>query len=191
MRQLRETGWISNRARMVAAQFLAKNLRVDWRLGEAVFKAWLLDGDTASNVGNWQWAAGLGIDNAPYFRVMNPVTQAAKHDPDGDWLRRWAPESGGDPGPVDPIADPGASRNAYLEAANAVPAADAVEPGPAPRRPSLALATPAQLAVVQGLGPDAATGILDALAGRTQGPLEQTRGIGPEIAARIRSRFVV
>ncbi|MFO7893342.1 MAG: deoxyribodipyrimidine photo-lyase [Longimicrobiales bacterium] len=122
MRQLRKTGWISNRARMVAAQFLAKNLRADWRRGEAVFKGWLIDGDTASNVGNWQWAAGLGVDNAPYFRVMNPVSQAGKHDPDGRWLRRWVPGSDGDPAPRDAIVDLQASRRAYLEAARAVPA---------------------------------------------------------------------
>ncbi len=125
MRQLKETGWISNRARMVVAQYLTKNLRVDWRKGEAVFKGWLLDGDTASNVGNWQWAAGLGIDNAPYFRVMNPVSQAEKHDPDGEWLRRWAPESDGDPTPRAPAPDrdppdPKASRKAYLAAVKAL-----------------------------------------------------------------------
>lgn len=120
MRQLKETGWISNRARMVAAQFLTKNLRVDWRRGEAVFRGWLIDGDTASNVGNWQWAAGLGVDNAPYFRVMNPVSQAEQHDPDGRWLRRWVPESDGHPAPRDAIVDMRASRAAYLEAAEAL-----------------------------------------------------------------------
>src|SRR5690606_27379701 len=63
MRELHATGWISNRGRMLAAQFLTKQLRIDWRRGERVFRDWLLDADTASNVGNWQWAAGLGIDN--------------------------------------------------------------------------------------------------------------------------------
>jgi deoxyribodipyrimidine photo-lyase len=121
MRELRATGWISNRARMLAAQFLAKQLRIDWRRGERVFYEWLLDGDRASNVGNWQWAAGLGIDNVPYFRVFNPVTQAAQHDPDGDWLRRWVPESGGDPRPrPDAIVDLADARRAYLAAAEEI-----------------------------------------------------------------------
>jgi deoxyribodipyrimidine photo-lyase len=115
MRQLRLTGWISGRARMVAAQFLAKHLRIDWRRGEAVFRHWLLDGDAASNVGNWQWAAGLGVDNAPWFRVFNPVTQGRQHDPDGTWLRRWAPESVGDPRPLPgAIVDPATARREYL-----------------------------------------------------------------------------
>ena len=100
MRELRATGWIANRARMVAAQFLAKQLRVHWRHGENVFKDWLLDGDTASNVGNWQWAAGVGVDNAPYFRIFDPVAQARRYDPEGAWLRRWVPECGGDPRPM-------------------------------------------------------------------------------------------
>ena len=117
MRQLRATGWISNRARMLAAQFLCKHLRIDWRRGERVFYDWLLDGDRASNTGNWQWAAGLGIDNVPYFRVFNPVTQAEQHDPDGSWLQRWVPECGGDPRPrPDAIVDPARARREYLAA---------------------------------------------------------------------------
>ena len=187
MRQLRETGWISNRARMVAAQFLAKNLRVDWREGEAVFKDWLLDGDTASNVGNWQWAAGLGIDNAPYFRVMNPVSQAEKHDPDGEWLRRWAPSSEGDPSPRDPIAEPKPSRKSYIEAAGAVGDHDG-EPPPT-RRPRLALATEARLRAVDGVGPGTARAVLDALARAPGTPLEDIDGVGPEIADALRRRF--
>ncbi len=190
MRQLRETGWISNRARMVAAQFLAKNLRVDWRRGEAVFKDWLLDGDTASNVGNWQWASGLGVDNAPYFRVMNPVTQGKKHDPDGRWLRRWGPESDSDPRPRDPIADPGASRKAYLDAVEA--ATDPGEEPPAPREPRLELATDAQLMTVDGVGPETAGAVLDALAhGPLDGPdsLSHVSGVGPRTAAALSARF--
>jgi deoxyribodipyrimidine photo-lyase len=121
MRELRQTGWISNRARMVAAQFLCKHLRVDWRRGQRVFKDWLLDGDTASNVGNWQWCAGLGIDNAPYFRVFNPVTQGREHDPGGAWLRRWVPESDGDPAPLGhAIVDLAEARREYLAAAESV-----------------------------------------------------------------------
>jgi deoxyribodipyrimidine photo-lyase len=115
MRELRATGWIGNRARMVAAQFLTRLLRVDWRLGERVFRDWLLDGDVASNIGNWQWAAGLGIDNAPYFRVFNPVAQGRQHDPDGSWLRRWVPECDGDPHPLpNAIVDPAEARRDYL-----------------------------------------------------------------------------
>jgi deoxyribodipyrimidine photo-lyase len=188
MRQLRETGWISNRARMIAAQFLSKNLRVDWRRGEQVFKDWLLDGDTANNVGNWQWAAGLGVDNAPYFRVMNPVTQAKKHDPEGKWLRRWAPDSDGDPAPRDAIADPKASRAAYIGAAEAVPAADDADPPPEPRRPRLALATDDQLMAVEGIGPRTAAEMLDTRPAKAR-DLKDSPGIGPALADAIRSRF--
>ncbi len=76
MRQLRATGWMPNRARMVAASFLAKHLLIDWRAGERWFRASLVDADLASNVVNWQWVAGSGVDAAPYFRIFNPVTQA-------------------------------------------------------------------------------------------------------------------
>jgi len=92
MRQLRAEGWIHNRARMVAASFLVKDLLIDWRLGERHFLRWLVDGDVAQNVGNWQWVAGTGADAAPYFRVFNPVTQGLRFDPDGDYVRRWVPE---------------------------------------------------------------------------------------------------
>lgn len=189
MRQLRDTGWISNRARMVAAQFLAKNLRVDWRRGATIFKDWLLDGDTGSNTGNWQWAAGLGVDNAPYFRVMNPVTQAARHDPRGAWLRRWDPASDGDPAPRDPVADPGESRKAYLDDAERVPSADAADDPPPPRRPHLDLATDRQLASVGGIGPATAAAILEARTAGDAGRLEDVPGVGPQTAAAIRDRY--
>lgn len=189
MRQLRETGWISNRARMVAAQFLAKNLRVDWRRGEAVFKDWLIDGDTASNVGNWQWAAGLGVDNAPYFRVMSPISQGEKHDPDGRWLRRWCPESDGDPSASDPVADPGASRRAYLEAAEAVPELNG--DSPATRRPRLDLATDEQLRTVDGLGPETAILVLDGLARHPGRPLDELPGVGSGTVDALAGRFVL
>ncbi|HSJ06219.1 MAG TPA: deoxyribodipyrimidine photo-lyase [Longimicrobiales bacterium] len=117
MRELRATGWMSGRARMVAAQFLAKHLGVHWKKGEQVFRHLLLDGDAASNIGNWQWAAGLGVDNAPYFRVFNPVAQGRSHDPDGAWLRRWVPESDGDPRPLpNAIVELQAARRDYLAA---------------------------------------------------------------------------
>ena len=92
MRQLLAEGWMHNRVRMITASFLVKDLLIDWRLGERHFRHRLLDADVASNVGNWQWAAGTGADAAPYFRIFNPVTQSRKFDPDGDYIRRWVPE---------------------------------------------------------------------------------------------------
>jgi len=92
MRQLNAIGWMHNRARMIAASFLTKDLLIDWRLGESYFMQRLLDGDPAANNGGWQWTAGVGADAAPYFRVFNPVLQGRKFDPHGDYVRRWAPE---------------------------------------------------------------------------------------------------
>jgi deoxyribodipyrimidine photo-lyase len=92
MRQLADTGWIHNRARMVAASFLVKDLLIDWRQGETVFMQGLLDGDPASNNGGWQWVASTGTDAAPYFRVMNPVRQAKRFDPEGIYVKRYVPE---------------------------------------------------------------------------------------------------
>jgi deoxyribodipyrimidine photo-lyase len=92
MRQLKETGWMHNRARMIVASFLVKDLLIDWRWGEAWFMENLLDGDIAPNNGGWQWTAGTGTDAAPYFRIFNPVLQSAKFDPNGEYIRKWVPE---------------------------------------------------------------------------------------------------
>lgn len=92
MRQLRATGFMPNRARMITASFLAKHLLLDRRLGEAEFMRHLVDGDLASNNGGWQWTASTGTDPQPYFRVFNPILQGRKFDPDGAYVRRWLPE---------------------------------------------------------------------------------------------------
>jgi len=93
MRQLRASGWMHNRARLVVGSFLTKDLQLDWRAGEAWFMRWLLDGDVAQNNGNWQWIASVGVDPAPAFRrLLNPSLQQRRHDPDGAYVRRWVPE---------------------------------------------------------------------------------------------------
>ena len=100
MRQLLETGWMHNRARMIVASFLVKDLLIDWRWGEQWFMNHLIDGDPAANNGGWQWTAGTGTDAAPYFRVFNPVTQGLKFDPNGDYVRHWVPELAAIPAPA-------------------------------------------------------------------------------------------
>ena len=92
MRQLAAIGWLHNRARMIVASFLCKDLLIDWRLGQDHFLQHLVDGDVASNNGGWQWAAGTGTDAQPYFRIFNPTTQGQRFDPDGAYVRRWVPE---------------------------------------------------------------------------------------------------
>ena len=92
MRQLRSSGFVHNRARMIAASFLTKHLLVDYRAGEAEFMRHLVDGDPASNNGGWQWTASTGTDPQPWFRVFNPILQGARFDPDGAYVRRWVPE---------------------------------------------------------------------------------------------------
>lgn len=92
MRQLRETGYMHNRVRMITAMFLTKDLHLHWRLGESHFMRHLLDGEIANNNGGWQWSAGTGADAAPYFRIQNPWTQTATYDPEGIYIKRWIPE---------------------------------------------------------------------------------------------------
>ena len=92
MRELRRTGWMHNRARMIAASFLVKDLLVDWRQGAAWFWDNLVDADLANNTLGWQWTAGCGADAAPFFRIFNPVLQGMKFDPDGAYVKRWVPE---------------------------------------------------------------------------------------------------
>ena len=92
MRELNATGHMHNRVRMIVASFLCKHLLIDWRWGEAYFASKLLDYEQASNVGNWQWAAGSGVDAAPYFRIFNPTEQIKKFDKDLKYIKKWIPE---------------------------------------------------------------------------------------------------
>ena len=92
MRCLNATGFMHNRLRMVTAMFLTKDLLIDWRLGERYFMQQLIDGDFASNNGGWQWSASTGTDAAPYFRIMNPFSQAKTHDSDAIFIKTWLPE---------------------------------------------------------------------------------------------------
>ena len=94
MRQLARQGWMHNRARLVTASFLTKTLYQDWRIGAAHFLSLLVDGDIANNQLNWQWVAGTGTDTRPN-RVLNPLAQARRFDPDGAYVRRWVPELAG------------------------------------------------------------------------------------------------
>lgn len=92
MRELKNTGFIHNRVRMIVAMFLTKDLHLDWRLGEQHFAQHLLDGEIASNNGGWQWSAGTGADAAPYFRIQNPWTQSKRFDAQGEYIKKWIPE---------------------------------------------------------------------------------------------------
>jgi deoxyribodipyrimidine photo-lyase len=122
MRELWHTGWMHNRVRMVVASFLVKHLLISWQDGAAWFWDTLVDADLANNTLGWQWVAGCGADAAPYFRIFNPSIQAEKFDPQGEYLRRWVPESQQLPGPKGigsyppPIVDHNEARGRALEA---------------------------------------------------------------------------
>ena len=92
MRQLWEIGWMHNRVRMIVASFLTKDLLIGWWHGARWFWDTLVDGNLASNTMGWQWSAGSGADAQPFFRIFNPVSQGERHDPNGDYVRRWIPE---------------------------------------------------------------------------------------------------
>jgi len=92
MRELNATGFMHNRVRMLVGSFLCKHLLIDWRWGETYFAEKLLDYDLSANVGNWQWAAGSGVDAAPYFRIFNPTTQIEKFDKQHQYIKKWVPE---------------------------------------------------------------------------------------------------
>ncbi|QYJ02551.1 DNA photolyase family protein [Nocardioides panacisoli] len=132
MRELLATGLMHNRARMVVASFLVKDLKIEWTWGARHFMRHLVDGDLASNQLNWQWVGGSGLDAAPYFRIFNPTKQGEKFDPDGHYVRRWVPEladvegravhtpwtlsTGVPEGYPEPIVDHKAERESALEA---------------------------------------------------------------------------
>jgi deoxyribodipyrimidine photo-lyase len=131
MRELWATGVMHNRVRMIVASFAVKNLLLPWQQGARWFWDTLVDADLASNTLNWQWAAGCGADAAPYFRIFNPVLQAQRYDPGGEYLRRWIPPLAGLPDPEvhkpwlaalpppaypAPMVDLKASRQAALDA---------------------------------------------------------------------------
>ena len=107
MRQLRASGWMHNRLRMIVASFLVKDLHLEWQHGARHFMQWLVDGDLASNQHGWQWTAGSGTDASPFFRVFNPTTQGKKFDPPGAYIRHWVSELS-DPDRVPDPHEPGA-----------------------------------------------------------------------------------
>ena len=92
MRELNETGFMHNRVRMITGSFLCKHLLIDWRWGEAYFAKKLLDYEQSSNIGNWQWVAGCGVDASPYFRIFNPYEQVKKFDKNHIYIKKWVPE---------------------------------------------------------------------------------------------------
>jgi deoxyribodipyrimidine photo-lyase len=116
MRELWHTGWMHNRVRMVVASFLVKHLLISWREGAAWFWDTLVDADLANNTLGWQWVAGCGADAAPYFRIFNPAIQAAKFDPQSEYVRRWVPELAAGAGYPPPVVDHVEARERALAA---------------------------------------------------------------------------
>ncbi len=114
MRELKATGNMHNRVRMVTASFLAKHLLCDWRWGEAWFGSKLLDFELSSNNGNWQWAAGTGCDAAPWFRIFNPAIQKQKFDRNEEYIRSWLPDYG-TPDYPEPVVNHTEARTRALE----------------------------------------------------------------------------
>lgn len=114
MHQLKETGLMHNRVRMIVASFLCKHLLIDWRWGEAWFARHLSDFELSSNVGNWQWSAGSGCDAAPYFRIFNPYTQTEKFDKNKEYINRWCIDNS-QYNKIQPIVDHNMARNKCLE----------------------------------------------------------------------------
>jgi deoxyribodipyrimidine photo-lyase len=127
MRQLRRTGWMHNRVRLVVGSFLTKDLHLDWREGEAWFARLLLDGEPAQNTGNWQWIASVGADPAPAFRRMyNPARHQERYDADGTYVRRWVPELRDVP--LERLAEPWTMTDEEQRAAGCVIGRDYPEP---------------------------------------------------------------
>ncbi len=114
IRELNATGHMHNRVRMIVASFLCKHLLIDWRWGETYFAQKLLDYEQASNVGNWQWAAGCGVDAAPYFRIFNPTEQIKKFDKELKYIKKWIPELNDSTYP-EPIVDHKLARERCLK----------------------------------------------------------------------------
>jgi deoxyribodipyrimidine photo-lyase len=92
MRQLNSEGYIHNRLRMIVASFLVKDLLADWRIGEKYFSDKLIDYDSSSNIGNWQWVASVGFDAVPYFRIFNPISQSIRYDKEGIFIKKYVKE---------------------------------------------------------------------------------------------------
>jgi len=114
MRELNATGFMHNRVRMITASFLVKDLLIDYKWGEAYFAEKLNDFDLSANNGGWQWAAGCGVDAAPYFRIFNPTEQQKRFDPDFAYIKKWVPEFGTDQYPP-PMVDHAAARKRTLD----------------------------------------------------------------------------
>ena len=105
MRELNVTGFMHNRVRMITGSFLCKHLLIDWRWGEAYFAKKLLDYEQSSNIGNWQWVSGCGVDAAPYFRIFNPYEQIKKFDKELKYIKKWVPEFQDSKKYISPIVD--------------------------------------------------------------------------------------